>query len=246
MAAADFTYGVSRGIFERFPTYRRGVVVASGLRNGPSVPELIALLRDAEAGVRAKLDPATIADHPTIKPWREAFRSFGAKPSDFRPSIEALARRAVRGDELPSVSALVDIGTIASLSHLLPVGAHALDDVERDIELRHATGAEVFIPFGTDEPEHPTPGEVILCEGDVVLTRRWVWRQANHTLVVASTTTIVVNVDVLDGRPPSDLESALTEVRTLLLQHCGGTGYQEVLDIEQPSIHVARSAIEPR
>ena len=150
-------YGVSGAIFERSPAYRRGVVIATGLRNGPSAPDLIDRLREAEAGVRAHVDPATIADHPVIRPWRDAFRSFGAKPSDFRPSIEALTRRAVRGDELPTVSALVDIGTIASLTHLLPVGAHALDDVEHDVELRYATGAEVFVAFSTTSPNIPRP-----------------------------------------------------------------------------------------
>jgi DNA/RNA-binding domain of Phe-tRNA-synthetase-like protein len=148
----------------------------------------------------------------------------------------------LRGDELPAVSSLVDIGTAVSLNHLMPVGAHALDEVAQDVSLRFASGEETFIPFGSDTPESPAPGEVILAEGDVVLTRRWVWRQADHTLVVPGTKAVVFNIDALDGRSDAEFETIMDEVELLIHDHCGGTTTCAVLSAASPSVEISRTS----
>ena len=181
------TYSISKDIFDKFLGYCRGVVLAFDVHNGPSPERLIERLREAEASVRQQTTIESIAEHPRIKPWREAYKAFGAKPSEYRSSVEAMARRALRGDPLPSINSLVDIGNIVSLEHLVPVGGHSLDELAQDIVLRFATGKEDFIPFGSADLEHPLPGEVIFTEGLSVLTRRWTWRQANHTLTLPET-----------------------------------------------------------
>ena len=144
--------------------------------------------------------------------WREAYRKFGAKPSEFRSSIEAMARRALRNDPLPSINTLVDIGNALSLRHLIPTGGHAIDRLHGDIALRLASGTEEFVPFGGTELEHPLPGEVIFAEGNTVLTRRWTWRQANHTLTLPETSAIEFNIDGLPPTTPVDVEKTCAEV----------------------------------
>ncbi len=59
-------------IFERFPGYVRGVVVAYGVCNRPAPGALVAMLRGAEASVRERLSLEELAEHPRIKSWREA------------------------------------------------------------------------------------------------------------------------------------------------------------------------------
>ena len=99
------TCAVAAEVFARFPHYLRGVVVAHGVRNGPSSPELVALLREAEASVRERLQPEEITTHPRIASWRAAFKAQGINPKDFRCSVEAMARRALEAgrDILASV-----------------------------------------------------------------------------------------------------------------------------------------------
>lgn len=227
-------YSISKDVFEKFPEFRRGVVVATGLTNGPSPAELTASLRVAEAAMPNMLSMDTILENSRIASWREAFRSIGIKPSEFRPSVEALARRVLRGESLPSISSLVDIGTLVTIRHLLPTGAHAIDHLMGDIELRLARGDENFIPFGTDTLEHPAPGEIIFVDGDMVMTRRWTWRQSNHSLVVPETTAVEVNVDALPPFTMSDVESICVEVGDLLVKYCGGSYRYEVLTKEHP------------
>ncbi len=234
-----FYYSISPEIFARYPGYVRGVVIAHGVTNGSSPDDLVQMLRDAEASVRARVDPDRVAEEPRIKSWREAYRAFGAKPSEFRSSVEAMARRALRGDELPSISALVDLGNVMSLRHLLPAGAHAIDLLRGDIELRFATGDEEFVPFGSDEPESPLPGEVIFVEGRTVLTRRWTWRQGNHTLTLPETTAIEFNVDGLPPVTKEEVEAACVEVEELIRRFCGGSTRIEYLSAENPRISLA-------
>lgn len=235
----SFTCRIAGEIFQRFPGYVRGVVIARELTNGPSPPALIELLREAEASVRARVRADAVAEAPRIKAWREAYRAFGAKPAEFRSSVEAMARRALKNDALPSINALVDIGNLISLRHLLPAGAHAIDVLARDIALRPATGAESFLAFGSSETEHPLPGEIIFTEGDTVLTRRWTWRQAQHTLTLPESRAVEFNIDGLPPVPAAEVEQAGAEIMQLVARFCGGRVRFALLTQEHPAIALA-------
>ena len=151
-----------------------------------------------------------------------------------------MVRRVLRGDELPTINALVDIGNVISLRHLLSAGGHAIDVVRDDIELRFAAGDETFVPFGSDAPEHPLPGEVVFVEGDVVLTRRWTWRQANHTLTLPETTAIEFNVDGLPPVTTDEVLSACEDLADLVGRFCGGSGRVELLTKDHARISLGR------
>jgi DNA/RNA-binding domain of Phe-tRNA-synthetase-like protein len=217
------------------------VVVARDVRNGDSPPELVGMLREEEARARERLNMDTLTAEPRLASWREAFRQLGYKPGDFRPSIEALLRRVLRGQELPAINALVDIGNIVSLRRSLPVGGHAIDGLTRDIALRPATGSEAFIPFGSEAVEHPVAGEFIFTEGDTVLTRRWIWRQANHTLTLPGTTAIEFNIDALPPVSAEDVQAAGRDVMELVARFCGGSVHFAVLDRRDPVLRLAES-----
>ncbi len=229
-------YTIAPQVFEKFPEYIRGVVLAVGVSNGESTPELIQLLRDEEKSLQQRLKVEEITNYPKVNSWREAFRSLGIKPSEYRSSIEAMSRRVLRGNELPSINALVDIGNILSLRHLVPTGGHALDNIQGDITLRPATGKEEFIPFGSDEMEHPDPDEFVFVEGDTVLTRRWSWRQANHSLTLPSTKVIEFNIDGLPPVTRSETELVAKDMFELVKRFCGGELSVQYLTRENPSI----------
>jgi len=235
---SELQYSIADEIFARFPGYVRGVVLAYDVTNGESPTEVVSLLRDAEASIRQKMKIDTIAEHPRIKSWREAYRSFGARPSEFRSSIEAMARRALRNDPLPSINTLVDIGNALSLRYLIPTGGHSIDVLTQDICLRVAKGDETFTPFGSDVPESPLPGEIIFVEGNTVLTRRWTWRQANHTLTLPATRAIEYNIDGLPPIPVSEVEEVCREVMDLVLRFCGGRTRYEIITREHPRIRL--------
>ena len=229
-------YSIAPQVFEKFPEYIRGVVLAVGVSNGKSSPELIQLLRDEEKLLQQRLKVEEITSYPKINSWREAFRSLGIKPSEYRSSIEAMSRRVLRGNELPSINALVDIGNILSLRHLVPTGGHALDAIQSDISLRPADGSEEFIPFGSEEMEHPDPDEFVFVEGNTVLTRRWSWRQANHSLTLPSTKIIEFNIDGLPPVSMDEVELVARDMFDLVGRFCGGELSVQYITRDTPSI----------
>lgn len=231
-------YKISDAVFKRFPEYMRGVVLGKDVYNQPSPAEIRQMLREAESRIRSQLDGRDLTCLPHIAAWREAYRKLGIKPTEFRPSMEAMMRRVLNGHELPSINALVDIGNIISLRHWLPVGGHAIDNLTDDIMLRPASGEEVFLPFGSDQVEHPEKGEFIFCEGSTVLTRRWTWRQSNHTITTIETKNIEFNVDALPPVSLNDAENACQEIADLVRKFCGGETSVFLLAKDQASMRI--------
>jgi DNA/RNA-binding domain of Phe-tRNA-synthetase-like protein len=227
---------ISAEVFAKFPAYRRGIVIAHGIHNGTSPDELIASLRDAEHALCVQLTPENITTHPRIGSWREAYRSLGVKPGEFRPSMEALVRRILKRDPLPTLSTIVDIGNLVSIQNLVPIGAHAIDLLTADMDLRLATGDEIFEPFGTDIVEHPNLSEIIFAEGNIVLTRRWTWRQSKHTLILPETTAVEFNVDALPPVSDQEIERIFSEITTLVQKYCGGNVRYGILSKDNPVI----------
>jgi DNA/RNA-binding domain of Phe-tRNA-synthetase-like protein len=227
---------ISDEVSSKFPEYRRGVVIAHGISNGPSPDDLIASLRDAENALCKQLSPENIVSHPRIKSWREAYRSLGVKPGEFRPSMEALARRVLKKDPLHAISKIVDLGNLVSIRNLVPIGVHAIDLLTADMDLRLATGDEIFEPFGTDIVEHPNPSEIIFAEGNTVLTRRWTWRQSKHTLILPETTAVEFNVDALPPVSDQEVERICNEVTALLQKYCGGNVSYGILSKDNPVV----------
>jgi DNA/RNA-binding domain of Phe-tRNA-synthetase-like protein len=234
----DVHYRVATEVFAKYPGYVRGILLAYGLANGASPEELVSELRAAEEGLRQRLALAGLAEHPRIRSWREAFRAFGAKPGDFRSSIEAMTRRALRGDPLPSINALVDIGNIMSLRYLVPAGAHAIDEVTEDLALRPADGTEDFVALGSEVVEHPEPGEIIFAEGNTVLTRRWTWRQGHATLTRLDSTAVEYNVDGLPPVTAAEVLDICQAISGLVQHYCGGRSRIELLSAANPCISI--------
>lgn len=235
----EHNYSIHPDLFSLYPGYIRGVVIAHGVQNYSSPNGLIDKLRQAEESIRKSISLESLPEDEHILNWREAFRKFGAKPGEYRSSIESMTRRILRGDNLPSINALVDIGNIISLKYFLPVGGHAIDHIDGNLSLRIATGDEIFVPLGGEEKEHPQKGEVIFCDENIVLTRRWTWRQGNHTLTLPSTTSIEYNVDGLPPCESGKVREACDELADLISKYCHGKIIIEILSESHQMISLA-------
>lgn len=232
-------YRIAMEIFEDYPGYMRGVVVVDDADNSLQCEQLATQLREAEALVRESVQ-GNVAEHPRISTWREAYRRFGAKPSEHRSSIEAMVRRVVKPDSLPSINPLVDIGNIVSLRHMLPVGVHPLPATPGRLDLRRALPGDSFAPADGGPVAEPSAGEIVLTYGHDVLTRRWTWRQANNTQTSLKTTRVFFNVDGLPPATEEDVLSAMQDVVRLVQEHCRGTIVRsEILRAERPLLSLA-------
>ncbi|MGD9055536.1 MAG: phenylalanine--tRNA ligase beta subunit-related protein [Desulfobacterales bacterium] len=223
-------------IFENQPTFRRGIVIASGIDNLGHSPELEELLNRA-IGLAAE-NPIDLKTDPLATAWKEAHRQFGSNPNKFPPAHCALLKRVQKpGARMPFINKVVAIMNINSIEARTPVGG---DDVIRaggNLELRYADGSETFTPLGNPEhTEHPAPGEVIyvVSESKEVMCRRWNWRNGHHTRIAEDTRIIVMNIDGLGEDSETRAIATRDRVARMLEKHCQAEVMTTLLAPEQP------------
>lgn len=189
---------IAREVFELRPDYRALLLAVDGIPPGPSDATSEALLQEAEASAREQLARHAVTNLPHISSWRDAYKSFGAKPQRTRNSLEALTRR-VEGNGLPRVNRLTDIYNAISVKHQIPLGGEDLDKYQGAPFLIRSDGKENFetVVDGQTTTEHPDRGEVVWCDEKGVTCRRWNWRQGPRTALTDNTTKALFILDAL-------------------------------------------------
>jgi DNA/RNA-binding domain of Phe-tRNA-synthetase-like protein len=208
--------GVAESVCALRPDYRALLLAVDGIEPGPSDQASVNLLQAAEESARAATEGTAVEELPHVAAWRDAYRSFGAKPQRTRTSVEALLRRAV-GPGLPRVNRLTDLYNAVSVLHQLPLGGEDLTCYAGSPRLIRATGKEPFDTTADGNPivEHPPLGEVVWCDEAGVTCRRWNWRQARRTQLSDHTTTAVFILDALQPMTDQQLHAAADD----LVQH---------------------------
>jgi DNA/RNA-binding domain of Phe-tRNA-synthetase-like protein len=204
-------------ILERFQ-YRGVMLYVKNVENGPSNEFSTAELRRAETDARAKFGEGKASDHPHMMAWREAFSSFGLKPSKFLNSSEAMISRVLKGGELPAINWLTDIYNALSVRHVFPCGGEDWDQAVGMQQLRFARGDE---PFDTSKDgetviDHPQPGEVVWADDAGVTCRAWNWRQCVRTRLSEHTKNAYFVLDSLEPFPIASLLAVADELEGFL------------------------------
>jgi len=231
-------------VFERFPDFRRGIVVARDLQNRDPSPELEVLLEEALA--QAADHPLDLKGDPRTAVWNEAYRALGCNPNKFPPAHLALLKRVQKpGAHIPFINKAVAIMNDNSIRGALPVGG---DDAERageTLELRPARGDESFSPLSDpDKIESPDPGEIIyvVAETGEVMCRRWNWRNGFKTRITEETRVLVMNIDGLGEDSEARALAIRDRVARMLEQYCGAEVESALLSPSQPSYPFELSA----
>jgi DNA/RNA-binding domain of Phe-tRNA-synthetase-like protein len=85
--------------------------------SGTSLAELRSGVAEA---VRERLRLEDLPKHPPIAAVRRLFKEAGCDPSRYGPSSEALIRRLLKGEAIPSIHPLVDINNCLSARLAVP------------------------------------------------------------------------------------------------------------------------------
>jgi DNA/RNA-binding domain of Phe-tRNA-synthetase-like protein len=213
---------IDPSVWEMRPDYRVGLVAAYGIEPGPSDDISDEWLNAAEVAAQAYIGDAPVEELAEVAAWREAYRSFGAKPQRTRNSLEALLRRIDSG--LPRINKLTDLYNSISVTHRIPLGGEDLYAYQGAPHLTRATGSETFDTMDKGEPVLETPdiGEVIWRDEVGVTCRRWNWRQCHRTRLLESSTSALFILDALDPVTDSALCAAVDDVESKL-QMLGST-----------------------
>ncbi len=109
------------------------VTVESDVTNVETSDELWSLLVRACDDIRSVTELSDINKRPGIKATRDVYKALGKEPNRYRPSSEALCRRAVKGLELYRINALVDLINVLSLLSGYSIGGFDASKIDGDV-----------------------------------------------------------------------------------------------------------------
>jgi len=232
-------YIVEPKIFEMFPDFCRGVIVAAGIDNSHSGVQIAALLGQTITDLG--LQPPN--EQERISVWNSAYEKFAVNPNKFTPSIRFLMEQLRRGKPPRSINKIVDLFNITSLKWVVPCGGDDLDMLEGgDLCLGIAQGDETFAPlFKPEATENPIAGEVIYYTPQTkrVMCRRWTWRNADFSKLSEQTKRVAINIDMM--MPPftlANLQEAMAGLAKLVQEFCGGTIQTHIFSPDAPELQI--------
>jgi DNA/RNA-binding domain of Phe-tRNA-synthetase-like protein len=231
------TFQYHPDILARFPSVVGGVILARGLRNGPTPEELLRAYQEEQEVVKQRIGKTPLSQIASLAAWRGAFRAFDVDPTQYRSAAEALLRRLTKKGDIPSINTLVDIGNLVSIRYALPVAVIETRHVQGAITVHFADGTERSNSLGENGEEQPQKGEVVFTdERGLVIARRWCWRQGEQSAAQEDTSEAILTVEGHHAEAPRDVEAALQDLQTLLASYAGGTYTSGVLGVQNPAI----------
>lgn len=223
-------FGYHPDILTSFPDLTGGVILARDLHAGVTPKTLQEIFLSEQRRVLEQIGDTPLSDLEPLGAWRGAFRSFGVNPTKYRSAIEALLRRLTKKGDIPSINTLVDLCNLVSIRYSIPVAAFDVRHLRGGIKVHFAAGTERFTPLGESQVEHPEAGEVIFSDEDeLVVARRWCWRQSTESAARADTSQAVFTLEAQHPGGHQDVESAMGDMRALLGEYTGGDFRSDVL-----------------
>lgn len=206
-------FGYAAEIRADYPELAVGALLVSGITPDMDVS---ARLSGFTSMARQRLGGGTESDLPEIQAWRRAFARMGLKPTQYRCASEALLRRFRKEGALPGIHPLVDLCNAVSLAFAIPVAAIDMARMEGRLEVRRATGTEIYEAF-SGEIEHPDPGEVIYADdGGHAHARRWTNRQSGRSAIRATTATALIVAEAMHATARQDVECLIDDLAAAL------------------------------
>jgi DNA/RNA-binding domain of Phe-tRNA-synthetase-like protein len=195
------------------------VLVARGLDNTKTPPELLAYRRAAGQRLAGHWRNRSISAHPAIREYHRVHEMFGV--SDEAPAPEKLILYVRRNRDFTSAGAVVDCYNIVSARTLLSIGAHDLDRLDLPITLRRITETDVFQPLGTVETKR-VAGEFgyidmngrVICRLDVL--------QCEWSKVIKDTRSVALFVQGNRCLSPAMLLKGSWLLAEMVTKFCGG------------------------
>ena len=238
-------FELSNDLLQRHPNYRVGVVCVwdATTPSGEAQAALRGGLRETANSLPWRLGGSRLHQNQAILAWERAFETAEINSNRYQPSVSALAERALRGEDIPSINPAVDIGNLISLRHLVPVGAHDMESLPGDIQVRLSRAGDTFVPPDGEREDVP-PGESVYATGSDIRTRRWIWRQSQPAMVGPQTRTMVLPVDGFIDSTNDEATQATRELAHLVKAVLGGVVAFGFVDAAKPSIELSRQTME--
>lgn len=234
---------IEQPVWNLFPELSVGIVVAKGVDNSDAKEEalksvLTAALEQANEDAKQYLTADVFSENEVIAVWRKAYQQFKTKKG-VRCSIEALLKRASKGNAVGTINPLVDIYNVISLKYGLPCGGEDIDKFVGDLRLTQTIdGNDAFLALGDEENDNTLPGEVCYLDDAGAVCRCFNWRDGVRTMLTENTTNAFLIIECVDPSRKDVMEKAIAEMAKEVEEKLGGAVTTSVLTKENPSVEL--------
>lgn len=196
-----------------------GWLEADEIRQEPLPESFRREAHDVVERMRTRYGQRQAGDIPGVAENRSMFHRLGVDPTKTRPSSEALLRRVLKGQDLPSINPVVDVCNLASLEFQLPLGLYDRAEIRGPVFARLGRKGEGYDGI---RRAHVNLGErPLLSDDDGAFGAPT--SDSARTQVTEATKALLVIVYRPLARPGEDLSSMLARVADLLARYCGAT-----------------------
>lgn len=108
------------------------LTVEADVTNQPTPDALWNEIERLAEGMRGVMEIADINKRPAIAATRNLYKRLGKEPNRYRPSMEAMSRRLLKGMDLYRIDALVDLINLVSLSSGYAIGGFDSGKIDGD------------------------------------------------------------------------------------------------------------------
>ncbi len=205
----------------KFPGLHARVTHLRGLTIKPLSPELESLKKHVFEESAKKWNLDELKDNQIFRAYRDFFWKVKVDPTKTRPASEALMRRILRGNPLPTINTLVDAYNLASMVTSIPFGAFDIDKIRGTPIMREARAGEEFLGIGMDKPIQLGGGEAVIQDDDR-LVAIYPYRDADYSKITTSTHNLLLLTCGVPGIGTEALEKAEMVGVEYITRFCGG------------------------
>jgi DNA/RNA-binding domain of Phe-tRNA-synthetase-like protein len=198
---------------------RVGLFALEGVRVREADPALAAEVDAYCAELRSQFGAGRSAEVPGTGAARDLYKALGLDPTKYRPSSEALLRRALKGEPLYRINTLVDALNLASLRFQLPFGLYDLDRIEPPVALRKGLAGESY--EGIRKGEVHVEGRPVLADARGPFGNPT--SDSARSMITLATTRALVVAYAPASIGPARLDEVLDGTAQLLMRYCGGS-----------------------
>jgi len=227
---------ISPQIFEKFPQYKTGVLILTGINNRLQSKDPFGILKQAISNIKNKL-PQDLTELTSIKFWRDHLNQTDIDPDQYPVSIQSMLNRIQAGKGIPSINPVVDLYNSVSIQEMIPMGGYDLDKCQQDLEIRYSQTTDTFTPLLKETAIPVKSNEIVFSENNNILCAKWVWKQNNLHKLTINTRNIIIRIEGIE-HSKEKISKIIENLGKLITKFCGGKFKTLVLNKKTPQVNL--------
>lgn len=219
MPSPAFRFEIGDEIRAAAPGYTL-LAIELDIENKPSSDALWEEIQATARAVAGQYAMEEVRLRPAIDATRRAYKALGKEPNRYRPSAEALSRRAVKGMELYRTLTAIDLINLISLRTGISIGGFDADRIE---------GTELVYGRGRQDEPYEAIGR-----GPLNIEGLPVWRDAiggigtptsdnERTKLSEGTRRLLMTVNIYHPMPEDEIEKLAADIIASFERHAEAT-----------------------